>query len=800
MRKPLLAVLLLISVAGGFFCFLPPASRPSYAPIVCALLGVSLGLWIGLIAVTSKATFWNADPSGVFKSILLLSASMAVFVVFPTVNHLLHEPGVSAFYALAAAFLLADFGGILFLVANALRTITSMTKTGATDSQGPLKEEKVPSKKLGTRDLDDLKALVLYMGLAAGAAVGILVGIDGYRKGEEQTGKEQVYTFILESIGLGAAAGVLIAVFVAVGMLVFIFEHKVRRFTDEAGELVKKVKDLSRDVKALDEEIKKSSDELKQVRPGITQASQELSLLANTLLGVPRIHEVEAGLPVYPEAYYLASWISRIANADSRAPETKVVRAIAETYWNEETSGVSRFRLVTTARNYLAFLIAAVNAISQSEPTRRVHFYTSTPAGPKSLLNWPQVEYMKYDHDTLVNFHSDYEFISSYMLFIKEIVRNKKEQIAHRRWIWTGTQESENQLGNKKEFKLFSDWRHYHRPDDHSYNDEHHVLGIPIGVPPDGTNDSRGASMDLAGVAAHVKNTLECRRHPLNQDDWKKWFDANGKHKSVQPIMGDAGKNITIWADLVQTNKDYACTKLNHLLDKLSVAARELCTPSVGGTALLTSDDLEFIRDRLAQAVQECSRGGGEFATGLPDVDETLMKLQKLEAALHLGKAQTAYKGDINQDIAATEKWFKWIKWWQFWQADHSSDTELPKFKSYFDKTFQTYGEPHLVSLEQVSNSEAIQTTGPEFALIGIETTKEQSDLTLIETSDMGSPNEVYIKWIVALKTTISAVWTNVEIELVLNTDLGFNVYKQAVEFLCQTSRLTVPKQEAQRA
>src|SRR5439155_12374595 len=131
-----------------------------------------------------------------------------------------------------------------------------------------------------------------------------------------------------------------------------------------------------------------------------------------------------------------------------------------------------RFKLVTNSRNYTAFLMAAVNALRKGGEGRQIHFYTVTPAGPLSLVNWPE------DDDIpgvgSVRMHRGAHFISTYMLFIRDVVREKN--ITHRRWIWT---ETSSPISDK--YRRFGGWKHYERTKDpYDGKENNFVIGIPL--------------------------------------------------------------------------------------------------------------------------------------------------------------------------------------------------------------------------------------------------------------------------------------------------------------------------------
>lgn len=628
-------------------------------------------------------------------------------------------------------------------------------------------------------NLSGLRGIVLSLGLAAGVGVGLLVGLDGWKRvteydellhsnsekrpDPEVSRRERSYKIITESIGPGTAAGVLVAVFVSVGMIVFVFDHRIAGFM---GDAVK-----------VSEQTDKTSKSLAVSIPMVESQLTALLNMVHSMMGVSdKLLRSNADLG-FAEAHYIRAWVKNITASDKTDPRLGgILQAIAATYWTEEASDVSRLSFVTNSRNYAAFLICAVKALRALIPSadaatrkdvERVHFYTVTPAGPRCLLNWPQEQ-----GDDQVLVHYQRHFMSAYMLFIRELINDTDQPIVHRRWIWSGSNDD-----RKSAPELFKAWKHY-PPTNLLYGDDADklfIIGVPLPLKSIGTLKPADTGEELINVES-FRWSFSC----LFEDRAKAIdFASHEKDIAVQPLFDNEAAAVAVHVKLAKIERELK-QELASSLASLATPVRDLGQPRGGEPAALTDADIrkfEGLIDATAEGASTLLRG-----------DDLMVFLQKVEAALCVRHAgDIARSTEYKQLIDAAEEKSVRLRWLQLWTYGRS---EPAKFRAYFDESFHSDSGPHFVQLSDLEGRlSPCQTTGPEFALLGIE--REGAGTSL----DLDLPNGKHIHWMLALRSSISSPWESGEIELVPRREQGsFLDYVNSLKALWDSTRDQSPK------
>ncbi len=618
--------------------------------------------------------------------------------------------------------------------------------------------------------LERLHSTVLLLGVAAGLTVGCLVGIDGMRRLYLETPHPTLYQKITESFATGTVSGTLIAVFVAVGCLVFIFERKLSGLTKNADSLLQRLDGISRNVEQLEDEV--------------TLRTGDLVNILHTNLQIEQLGpDIKQGL-VSPESWYLSSWFRRIGSLKDE--RLAAACAIARSYWCEEAFDISRWHLVTNSRNYAAFLIAVVQRLlkdKQADHTR-IYFYTSTPVAPLFLMNMP------LEVRPGLNVHGQLRFIDEYMSFIRDAIAH--DRLVHKRFIWTAAIKGRDSLEKDLE-KLprnFRDWYHY--PFGKGYSMEGRegdkVLGVPIRVSTiadhanlfnvrvlncmnkgkccgsiEGENQQGGIIDALREAASEVELRFD---HPLCAFPL---VLANATDEQLQSVLF--------------TERDALKTELDQLFSRIH---RQLMTDE--SRKALKGDPAVKIWEGLVRHMSAIR--GGDYSN-LPPAYEIIEFIQALSAvaAVH----------DVVDGISKFEDVLLRAKWWQYWDGKYSSGTvaSLPTFKTFFDEAFHSPRSgpqgPHFVSTERLASDDptkggeiwkVLEEIGPEFALVGVAGERDSRR------------DEPTIRWLVALRSSIAQPWTSGEINVLFkDSDVNvvpnsaFGKYEKAMDYLIEMGR-----------
>jgi hypothetical protein len=604
----------------------------------------------------------------------------------------------------AAAMIVAALAGTVFLL---LGTIAAAKKR---------KEE-----------FAGLEAVVLVLGLCAGIGVGIFVGVDSWQRLREETRKSSVqvevngqipeqktanegkaqplhkptldsnYLLITQVLGPGVVSGLILAILVAVGSIVFIFERNIANFMREAQKLTN--------------EATLGSRELQRHGPPIAYSLVALQNLANSLIGVKEELVRSGETFTLAKANYLSAWVSRVRAAGQRGTEQEglireaAIRAIAGAYWNEESTDVCRLELVTNSRNYTAFLTGAVEAVRDEirkanlEDRLAVHFYTVTPASVGCLLNWPQ--HRQEMTSGLPHAHYESHFISSYMLQIAELVSD--HTFVHRRWIWKKGNESREKLP-----PLFAKWDHYEgerypTPED----DDLRVLGVPLPA----------CKIQKFG-SAHLRRSLYCERASLEEfGDWFKAYEKERQEQKRSPglvaeeiyAMPLFAGHPSDWRQVVEQERESVFSMLEGLLSPILEQIREI-REAAGQRGAHPSPLLSLRREFMEWLA--APRGDIRIAM-------LLLSLQLLDAGFSIhGVSQEDLERLKVAETALVR--FMWHKHWDKWLAAQVTQ-DLPRLQDYFSAAFHSDNGPHLVPWDYALGDVNFKETGPEFAILGIE-------------------------------------------------------------------------------
>lgn len=632
------------------------------------------------------------------------------------------------------------------------------------------------------RVFESLEVMVLLLGVAAGLAVGIFVGIDALDHLDTKT-PDYLHQLITRAIGPGAVSGLILAVLVAVGSIVLIFERRISSFLEKAAVLT--------------DAAEKTRVKIEELKPEVVDSLGSLHHLAHVLLGVRQRLEDTKPQAVSAEAVYLNSWMN-LLNETANDNETAVVRAIAESYWHEEAFDVSRFKLVTNSRNYTAFLIAAVDALRTSHPGREIHFYTVTPAGPLSIINWPEEDRVN-DADP-IHIHRGAHFVNTYMLFVRELVQQAKatNDVVHRRWIWTNPEPTGNGNRFKKppSFESWACYENFKMP--YGKRADMSILGVPL------TLEDVETIWGIAKteVLTEAEHTLWCGTHkgmPTTdmQAEWKKWKDDHGAYVAIQPFVEGADgttefcDNLRRW----RTRLDQILLKDWKSLEALIVATERIEARKGARMSLLAQDT------ETAQGVRRYLEGGetGPGKRQLPTSGRLLMLMQHLNS--FFGVAGHLIENDRSEitvscegmtvNLTVLEQRLVQRKWCELWENE--SHVKLPSFERYFRDSFQTDHHPYFQDMDVLkdpNNRALFDKTGPEFAILGLKDPYGKGKHTL--TLANGSKVEVLL----ASRSTIASPWRWGEIEVILadkdNQERPDNlrVFVDALQALIGSSRI----------
>ena len=701
---------------------------------LCPLLFVIIGVPLALSRSRSSksASSWARDNLNFCVTRDLLGAVLVAALFYPSLQQGQKFAAFAWLVSLAIFCIFAVLFGMLDFVFGAI-----------VQSCRPADEKK--------RHLERLHGVVLLLGLAAGVSVGLFVGVDGYSK---LSGKPEVelYDIVAHSFGPAVAAGTLIALFVAVGSIVFLFERTISQNQQQTTQLLEKVGKLQDDAS-------KAVLLAAQARNELERSVGDLFQQLHARMQVEKLPEPVRMRITRSESHYLNAWFTRLLGL----AETDTLRAcacsLANSYWSEEAVDVAHWKLVTNSRNYTAFLISVVNALASIDSGRRVHFYTSTPVSPFTLLNWPQ-EYRIGNEK--VPSHGVQDFMNEYMAFIQDIVR-PGQPIVHRRFIWTRNQKKTEGVRLPP---LFEDWDHY-SDDEPDYGirppfQNLRFLGIPVCL----AVLRRYKNVFEAGASrCHEEVCWSQKRRALRAGDfWERLKDVEPGSALAFPFLKEE------FSGEYDRFRDEARRQLEQALQEACKAVAEHVgrlkpDPLIGDEQSKTWSDIRSAV--LGQSPPALDK--------LPFAGEIIVCLQRLSAAL-------AAKGDREglAPVARLEGILLQAKWWQRWEENYKDFGKFPTFKDFFDNSFHSDGKPTFVATQRLNGDLApCMETGPEFALVGIE-------------KNSGTNNSVSkfddVDWIVALKSTISEPWQSGEIHVTFKGSNDFEKYQKAMEALVMGS------------
>jgi hypothetical protein len=646
-----------------------------------------------------------------------------------------------------------------------------------------------PQPKDGGLEL--LHHTVLLLGITAGTAVGLFVGVEGMHRLYMDNTHPSLYQKVTESYATGTVAGALIAVFVAVGGLVFVLEHKLSDFHTSATKMASKLEAITDTVEGLESNAIKVVKQLQGISTTVRGVGSEVAQRAGDLLNILHTHLQLQKLPntikdsvVSFEAWYFSSWFGKILSLKDGSQSQAVSCAIAKSYWCEEASDIGRWELVTNSRNYAAFLISAVTGILKSAPSQTVYFYTSTPVAPFFLLNCP------FQTRSGWGVHGLERFLNEYMSFVRDVVAENKN-LVHRRYIWT--------IPDRKAFSTlppsFRDWFHYPYGDQ-TFRKNWKILGVPISG---SLIVSHPKLFDLSSLNCENGNChgiLPVDDTPLAdlldfengwQDSKKGLRDSQQGYKAF-PLVNPAFDDDTVLQTVIDAETDALRTKLWQVFAEAKKLLTDALLAAEGSNDLLAV----LVGDEAAARTWEglvngIPKIGGNEPAKLPPAYEIIACMQALGAVC-------AARGVAGDGFLKLEDLLLSAKWWEWWNEKYPARTvrELPVFSDFFDQSFHSQGprrHPEFVNTTLLAQNPTLpdgrtvlkdfQDIGPEFAMVGV------SDGSRDRTSG------THIKWIVALQSSVTQPWTSSEIKVVFNSPSSleeFQKYQRAMDYLTRTT------------
>jgi hypothetical protein len=604
--------------------------------------------------------------------------------------------------------------------------------------------------------LERLHPVVLLLGIAAGTAVGVLVGIEGMRRLYLDSPHPTLYQRMTESFATGAVSGTLIAVFVAVGCVVFVFERKMSHFDRNAYNLLDQLEGITVTVQELELEVSRRAGDLVNI--------------LHTNMGIEELRYKVQPDVVSSEAWYLSAWFRQIGMLPAGSPRLEAACAIARSYWCEEAFDISRWQLVTNSRNYAAFLISVVDRLVATSPDRKIYFYTSTPVAPFFLLNMPlQIR-------TNLSLHGRQRFLDEYMSFVRDVISDN-DNVVHERFIWS--------VPFAKDVAdlpvSFRGWFHYPFGGRYGMTDRQgwKILGVPLSV-----------SRILANADLFDLRSLYCDKGncggelPRQNDDLGEFIaalEATGESLRAFPLVNPNSHDDTTLQTVIRKELEELRIELRESFDNIK---RELTIGSAALSKALKGDRSGKTWQTLVDNIQNICTGNWEM---LPAAHHIIASLQAL------GAVAAATNESPLDALPILEDRLLRAKWWQKWMVQYPTATieSLPRFKDFFDSTFhsgvQQFRAPRFVPAKALampngvsSASEAVRKAfediGPEFAMVGVGSERKEAGV---------GP----ITWVVALQSTINQPWTSGEIKVVFSNGRGFEKYQTAIDYLIDQGR-----------
>jgi len=594
-----------------------------------------------------------------------------------------------------------------------------------------------------------LKGIVLFVGMVAGLSIGLLVGAEAWKHlWHEKGAQPDIYTLVTHVFGPAIAAHILVALLVAVGALVFVFEHTIANYMARASSLAKSSKTF----------LKRFNQLAPRVQAGIQGV---LDLGASILRIQAPARAIDTPL-VTAAARYLGTWVAKIGT-DAPRLEPLALRALCTAYLSEEVADVASLRLVTNSRNYTALLVATLEAIRKSYPNRPVHFYTATPAGPTSLLNWPHEQWQR---DKSLQLHRNCEFISAYMLYVRELVHWRSVQ--HARWVWTRTDQPQQEG--------FRAWGHYEQ-DDNVYGEyrDKHVFGVPVAL-------QRFAAVSGIALERLVDDTNYCIHAGPDKVQARKAALAL-PDLFAYPIISSELVGGHDWKEIARTIR---CQIAEEAKTTLAEVRRAFDTQNAQGEhpGRLTPPEEDRLR-RVDAWVNQCSNPGARIdGRRSPRVGWLVLLLQSLDAALHAG----AFGPDSPSWPLFTrlECLLTRLKWSELWEAEFA-DGNPPKFEAFFRQCFHSRiaGARHgayTVCVDRLgSDLSACAQAGPEFALIGVQDDQATDHVLRVDGQR--------VRFVLGFSGTIGSPWRTCEMSVHLPGSQSFANCLSALEQLLLVGR-----------
>jgi len=270
-----------------------------------------------------------------------------------------------------------------------------------------------------------LENRVLILGIVTGVVAALLVFLIEYSKHLRPAKLD-----VLGEIGLAALAGILVALFVFVGSIVFSFDRKITAVTEDLSKIIRSTEIIS--TATTDTERAAS-------------AAQEAALIVLRFEHGPKGWQDASKHLREPASMYLRA-VTELALLETgpRHNTREILQRVLRSYMYEEAYDIWKQSLVTNPRNYAMFLSQILYALAThaAEEKRlgkhlKAHMYIVTRVGPRYAFAWPREG---LGHNENINGMFVLPFLAEYYLFQQEILAGPLgEVVSIRRWVGDDT-------------------------------------------------------------------------------------------------------------------------------------------------------------------------------------------------------------------------------------------------------------------------------------------------------------------------------------------------------------------------
>lgn len=587
------------------------------------------------------------------------------------------------------------------------------------------------------KEREVIETYVLASGLISGSIAGAMVFLIEY--GKHASGGAEARTSPIVVLGLSATVGILVALFVFVGSIVFAFDRQIGHNIQKLQAGVIGIETGTKAAHQAAGTVKDGTDELRKV------TKQAIDLWA-VIQGIdPESYSKLGEELLLPYKEYMTAMATWTDGASVR----EMPVAIITSYLYEEAFDLRRRHVVTNPRNYTAFLIDTVFELTRmaQRQDKILEVNIVTPVTPVYLMNWPQrllVDQSPVRGNFILPFLHEF-----YMFSHELLVSSWSKHLSLRRWLLVADDASRQPHGCELAARGENQYNTHMR--------EIFVLPVPVTI-------SCLVKCKLSTEALKRVVECSCRDWYTNADrDSPSVYSELDKYPDLPFYSMFHTRDLTVLKSLLTVGREAIVQhwrdRFNEKLEEIKVIA------NVSGDADLCTEETNFIEGAL-QSLDTHNPPQSKPE----DMREFHRSLQRLTLCLTKQISQKKIPGskavdDFHDAILMYRHALLW-RAGSFDPPDKPQDPNSYSVKNVFAKAFHspvTAGDGYCQYAKVVKEGNCPHPN--EFVLCGVRDTKGKSD------------------WMAAVTATVHHPWRSAQVNVETDVDTWhFREVQQAFE------------------